>query len=132
MSMKRTKRFLAMSSFFVALTILSPANGEDIPADLATKVARLEKENAALKAENQQLRILIGKDASSSSGNAQPAQQSTTENSASKITKEQKETGYWLTISSSKRHNSACRYYKASRGRPCQKDEGIPCKICGG
>jgi Ssp1 endopeptidase immunity protein Rap1a len=39
---------------------------------------------------------------------------------------------YWLTSSSNKRHNSSCRWYRASHGRPCGADEGIPCKICGG
>ena len=40
--------------------------------------------------------------------------------------------GFWLTTSSSKRHNSKCRYYKMGKGRPCKKDEGVPCKKCGG
>jgi len=42
------------------------------------------------------------------------------------------ETGYWMTTSSHKRHNKNCRYYKNSKGRFCQPDEGIACKICGG
>lgn len=42
------------------------------------------------------------------------------------------ETGYWLTISSGKRHNSSCRYYQTTKGRPCGPNEGIACKICGG
>lgn len=44
----------------------------------------------------------------------------------------QKEQSYWITSSSSVRHNSKCRYFKNSKGRPCTKDEGRPCKICGG
>ena len=39
---------------------------------------------------------------------------------------------YWLTTSSGKRHNEKCRYYKTSKGRPCSRDEGTPCKACGG
>jgi len=39
---------------------------------------------------------------------------------------------YWLTIKSNVRHNSKCKYYQHSKGRPCDKDEGRPCKICGG
>ncbi len=39
---------------------------------------------------------------------------------------------YWLTESSGIRHNSACRYYKKSKGRPCAAGEGQPCKKCGG
>lgn len=39
---------------------------------------------------------------------------------------------YWLTTSSGVRHNSKCRYYKTSKGRPCGPNEGRPCKKCGG
>ena len=30
------------------------------------------------------------------------------------------------------RHNSRCRYYNASPDRKCGKDDGRPCKTCGG
>ena len=40
--------------------------------------------------------------------------------------------GHWITSSSNKRHNSACRYFKTSTGRLGKKTEGIACKICGG
>jgi hypothetical protein len=39
---------------------------------------------------------------------------------------------HWLTTSSHKRHNSSCKYYKSSKGRPCGPNEGTPCKMCGG
>jgi hypothetical protein len=39
---------------------------------------------------------------------------------------------HWLTTSSHKRHNSSCKYYKSSKGRPCGPNEGTPCKACGG
>lgn len=39
---------------------------------------------------------------------------------------------YWLTTSSGIRHNSKCRYYKKSKGRPCNASEGRPCQKCGG
>ena len=39
---------------------------------------------------------------------------------------------YWLTIKSGIRHNSKCHYYQNFKGRPCTKDEGRACKICGG
>jgi hypothetical protein len=42
------------------------------------------------------------------------------------------EKNYWLTIKSGIRHNSKCRYFHNSNGRPCTKDEGRACKICGG
>lgn len=41
-------------------------------------------------------------------------------------------TGYWLTTSSKKRHNSNCRYYRKTKGRSCGKADGVACKICGG
>jgi len=41
-------------------------------------------------------------------------------------------TGYWLTSKSGIRHNSSCRYYRQSKGRPCSAQEGRPCKQCGG
>ena len=40
--------------------------------------------------------------------------------------------GYWLATEKMRRHNSKCKYYKLGRGRPCEKDEGTPCKRCGG
>ncbi|MEM6319884.1 MAG: hypothetical protein AAF960_19585 [Bacteroidota bacterium] len=39
---------------------------------------------------------------------------------------------FWLTKSSGIRHNASCRYYKNTRGRSCQNDEGRACKKCGG
>jgi hypothetical protein len=45
---------------------------------------------------------------------------------------ESKDGTHWLTTSSGKRHNEACRYYKTSKGRACGPDEGSPCKACGG
>jgi len=44
----------------------------------------------------------------------------------------QDEVRYWLTPGSYTRHNENCRFYRRSDGRYCQKDEGFPCKICGG
>lgn len=42
------------------------------------------------------------------------------------------ENTHWITNKSGIRHNSGCRYYKNSQGRPCTKDEGRACKKCGG
>ena len=39
---------------------------------------------------------------------------------------------HWITSSSGVRHNSSCRYYRNSKGRPCGPGEGRACKICGG
>ena len=43
-----------------------------------------------------------------------------------------KESGYWMTNSSHKRHNQNCRYYKNSKGHVCGPNDGVACKICGG
>jgi endonuclease YncB( thermonuclease family) len=39
---------------------------------------------------------------------------------------------YWLTASSNKRHNAACRYFKKTNGRACKQADGVACKVCGG
>lgn len=42
------------------------------------------------------------------------------------------DTGWWLSTNSNKRHNRKCENYRKTRGYPCGKDEGVPCKRCGG
>jgi endonuclease YncB( thermonuclease family) len=43
------------------------------------------------------------------------------------------ESGYWLNTGSNVRHNSGCRYFNnTKKGRPCTKEEGKACGICGG
>jgi len=40
---------------------------------------------------------------------------------------------YWLNTAGNIRHNSRCRYYENTKsGRPCSKEEGKPCGVCGG
>jgi endonuclease G, mitochondrial len=39
---------------------------------------------------------------------------------------------HWITKSSSKRHNSSCRYYKKTKGHLGSKGDGVACKVCGG
>jgi micrococcal nuclease len=40
---------------------------------------------------------------------------------------------YWLNTATGVRHNSRCSNYGTTkRGRPCGRDEGRPCSICGG
>ena len=41
------------------------------------------------------------------------------------------ETGYWLSTTG-KRHNAKCRYYQKTKGIPCNAQDGIACKVCGG
>lgn len=102
---------------------------------LRTEIAQLRSENDALRRENQILRqLLLEKTASSEQPQAAvpaPVQQSPQPSVSSSATTSQEQT-YWLTISSGVRHNSRCRYYHNSNGRPCGPNEGRACKICGG
>jgi hypothetical protein len=49
-----------------------------------------------------------------------------------KLLNTDKTKSYWLTTSTQVRHNSSCRYYQKSKGKPCGPNDGKPCKICGG
>lgn len=109
--------------------------------DLAREVERLQRENAALKAENQALRRMVfeAKAASpeaiapSASGTSSPSGSSAAA-SAERATAKSgaNEKSHWLTSSSGKRHNRSCRYFQVSKGRPCAANEGTACKVCGG
>jgi hypothetical protein len=62
-----------------------------------------------------------------------PATPPTPTQNQTNATADTAKTGYWLNTESNIRHNSKCRYYgKGKNSRPCQKDEGKPCKVCGG
>lgn len=88
--------------------------------------ARLTRENEALRKENQRLRrLLVQQDAKGHQGTERTGAQSTGNESAV-------ECDYWLSTKSLRRHNSGCRMFRKSKGRPCGKDEGKPCGICGG
>jgi hypothetical protein len=91
--------------------------------------AVVTKQVEQLRAENQRLRSLLAEGVT-----PQGAQTAIAPSSATMLQRNADQQGltHWLTLSSSKRHNSGCRYYRNSRGRPCGPDEGIPCKICGG
>jgi len=96
---------------------------------MQSDMSRLKQENEALRRENQRLRAMllervqhhnaVGQFGAGDKKVQTPASNESTDE-------------YWLTISSKKRHNSKCRNYKKTKGRPCTKDEGSPCKICGG
>ena len=98
------------------------AEREYVPEAASTDV---NAEVEGLKAENQFLGQQLRKMANAT--NATPAT-----SAASVSASVPNETGYWLTITSSKRHNSKCRYYKMTEGRPCESTNGVPCKLCGG
>lgn len=95
------------------------------PASLQAEISQLTRENKALRAENQKLRQQLMNSSVKDPGSMQSAGAVQSGNS------KEEAAGYWLSPSK-KRHNSRCRYYKRSKGQPCGKDDGVPCKICGG
>jgi hypothetical protein len=93
-------------------------------------IAQLKAENEALKQEIQNLRKLLATGSTTTSeATTEPKTATPTVSSTSETANS---TGFWLTSSSKKRHNSSCRYYKNSKGSECGQNDGIPCKSCGG
>ena len=106
-------------------------------AILQRQVAKLQSENDSLRREIKTLRQRLPPadtapttqpEATSSAPVAKPVSNVVPPPAAGSA----QETGYWLTASSGKRHNKACRYYENSKGRSCGPGEGAACKICGG
>ncbi|MDX6766866.1 MAG: hypothetical protein SFU85_08750 [Candidatus Methylacidiphilales bacterium] len=99
---------------------------------LRNRVSELEKLVEELRAENQLLRQRLASTptpaptpVSPSSGiSSTPGYQTSSPAATSGA-------GYWIS-STGKRHNSGCRYYQTSKGRPGTQTEGVACKICGG
>ena len=118
----------------------------DSIVEIRQQLEKLKSENVALKQENQVLRKLVferqnapqpppvsSPTPSSISTPLTPAPPSTP--SAARVVPTKPSSGaveYWITTSSSKRHNSGCKYFQTSRGRPGAATEGTACKICGG
>jgi hypothetical protein len=91
---------------------------------------KLKTENESLKQEIQNLRVLLAAPSTQTSS-SQEIPTIASEKVAAQGDQKQS-TGFWLTSSSKKRHNSSCRYYKTSNGSECGPNDGIPCKVCGG
>ena len=114
--------------------------------EIRQQLEKLKSENAALKQENQVLRKLVferqnapqpppvsSPTPSTVSTPLPPSPPSTP--SPARVVPTKPSSGtveYWITTSSSKRHNSGCKYFQTSRGRPGAATEGTACKICGG
>ena len=131
------------SGAFLLSTNISGDNKIDID-EIRQQLEKLKSENAALKQENQVLRKLVFEKQSPA-----PSQPVSTPSTSSVSTppppapytpsparvvpsKPSSAVEYWITTSSGKRHNSGCRYFQTSRGRPGEATEGTACKICGG
>lgn len=113
--------------------------------EIRQQLEKLKSENAALKQENQVLRKLVFEkqsfapaqsvstpSTSSVSTPTSPTPPSTPSPARVVPSKPSSAAEYWITTSSGKRHNSGCRYFQNSRGRPGSANEGTACKICGG
>ena len=93
----------------------------------------LERENRALKEENRRLRRELVRQRE-----GEPKVDLTQVRERKGVVGEETngkatdDGGFWLATEKMRRHNSKCKYYKLGRGRPCTKDEGAPCKRCGG
>jgi hypothetical protein len=118
------------------LTLFWSSAFSEPAAEIDSSVARIE----ALHSEVRQLRVEIDQLKAEVEklhhAMEQPQADSAT-SIASRDTAQEKKAipvkkGYWLTTSSRTRHNSSCRYYKTTAGRPCGPKEGTPCKLCGG
>ncbi len=120
---------------------------------LRGEIETLQVRNEALVKENQELRKQLSLLSTVSAPNSVPSQQHSSSQDARAINpplseshpqsrqsivkiddnpNQQTEVKFWMTSSSRKRHNSSCRYFQNSNGGPCEPDDGIPCKICGG
>ena len=93
----------------------------------------LGKENDALRKENQKLRRELVRQKAGEPVIDMTSKKGQQGAASLGVPQEQivDDGGWWLS-SQGKRHNSKCRYYKMGKGRSCGKDDGTPCKKCGG
>jgi regulator of replication initiation timing len=133
--MKKSPRSLTLILIwivFFGLTVSPRSRAAEEAQDSKTQIAKLQSEietlkaeNEVLKKENQSFRRII--EAGQKQSTVAPAPTNAVPSQTS-----QKGTGYWMTTSSRKRHNSSCRLYMTSHGKACGPADGIACKICGG
>lgn len=143
MKLQKTLLIIFLIQIFATKNVLSET---DSLVEIRQQLEKLKSENVALKQENQVLRKLVferqnapqpppvsSPTPSSVSTPLTPAPPSTP--SAARVVPTKPSSGaveYWITTSSSKRHNSGCKYFQTSKGRPGAATEGTACKICGG
>ena len=146
--MNKNKLKLLLKIISCCFVLISPnvVYGEKTEIDeLTIKIEKLKSENAALKQENQILRKLVFERQNApqpppvssptpSSVSTPPPTAPYTPSPARVVPSKPSSAAveYWITTSSGKRHNSGCRYFQTSRGRPGEATEGTACKICGG
>ncbi len=119
--------FLAFLTFIQASEAVRQPDFQSQPTSEVGLPEKLHYENEMLRKENQALRKqLIELQAKIKSIESKSAARSKIELS-DPLTEE-----YWLSTPSNVRHNPRCRYFKRTKGAPCDKKDGTPCKICGG
>ena len=109
-----------LCAFFLQIPVLHGFGAEAS----AESIEQLRRENQSLRAEVEKLRAENRK---LRTRLIEGPSKDTPQKTASE---EDKKVSYRLSKSGI-RHNASCRYFKAS-GRPCRKNEGKPCKKCGG
>jgi hypothetical protein len=131
---------------FGALLLTSLLYGQSQSSDSASNVEELRKQVLQLKEENQRLRALLTEAGPSQNKSSQVAEKefrpqtgAPSRNAVPSYAAPVQKSGgrqltptHWLTFPSNERHNRNCFWYRSGQGRPCQANEGIPCKICGG
>lgn len=128
---------LCLLTLGMPLLAQTPGTSGDRTADVATLqklVSQLKAENEELRSENQVLRRMLTQAPAVVPQGVTTTSRQPEAGAAKSVAgaDAQKDTGYWITSSSSKRHNKTCRYYQNSNGRPCGPNDGVACKICGG
>jgi len=120
--------FIAINGLFADESI----EAETRIDSLEKQTTKLEKDVENLKREMHQLRrLLAGKKVSDSPVSPGIAKQVEKPSQSIETESADCDTCYWCT-KSGKRHNSNCKYYKTTKGRPCGPDDGVACKLCGG
>lgn len=126
---------MLLSCIVLAGCATAPVTDRDSDDETISEMSRedLERENRALKKENRRLRRELVRQRE-----GEPKVDLTQVRERKGVAGEETngkatdDGGYWLATGKMRRHNSKCKYYKLGRGRPCEKDEGTPCKRCGG
>jgi len=124
----------AILASFVVLTPPAAFGAEKRKPVSAEEVAKLKRENDVLRAENQRLRKMLA----DSPAKPQPTDEPSAKGKQTKDSDaraghpgNEKASGFWLS-DNGKRHNAKCQHYRASKGAPCNANEGVACKVCGG